>query len=79
MRQIDFVADTLPVVELTPTGCWITLGYAYGVTMSRYRRGRGFAWTGAWKTLVLTLPIQAIQVMRWQTDKIIAQRLEGTA
>ena len=75
MRQIDFLADMLPVVELTDTGVWVTLGQAHGVTMSRYRRGRGFAWTGSWKTLELTPPINAIHVVRWQTDKIIAQRL----
>lgn len=74
MHQIDFLAETLPVVELTATGEWVRLGEAHGVTMSRYRRGKGFAWTGAWKTLALAEPDEGITVLRWQTDKIIAQR-----
>lgn len=74
MRQIDFLADTLPVVELTATGVWVTLGEAHGVSMSRYRRGKGFCWTGAWKQLALAEPDEGITVLRWQTDKIIARR-----
>ena len=77
MLQVDFRAETLPVMELTETGLWIALGQAYGITMSRYRRGRGFGWTGRWKTLALVDPTQAITVLRWQTDKIIVQRRES--
>lgn len=74
MLQVDFRADTLPVVELSDTGLWVALGQAHGITMSRYRRGKGFRWTGAWKSLALDDPTQAITVLRWQTDKIIVQR-----
>ena len=75
MRQRDVCVDTLPVVELTDTGDWVTLGQAHGVTLSSYRRGRGVAWKGTWQTLTLFEPITAIHVLRWQTDKIIAQRI----
>lgn len=76
MHQIDFLADTLPVVELTPRGEWITVGHAHGVTMSRYRRGAGFAWKGRWKTVELFETTPPVKVVRWQTDRIIVQRVE---
>jgi hypothetical protein len=76
MKQVDFLAASLPVMELTPTGRWVYLGQARGVKLSRYRRGRGFGWTGTWRTLALEQPDQQVRVLRWQPDKVVVERVE---
>lgn len=79
MQQIDFIAATLPVVELTESGLLVPLGQATGVTMRRYRRGQGFAWTGHWKTLELDDPTLRVQVLRWTPERILVQQVAREA
>lgn len=75
MHAVDFVADTLPVVELTDTGCWVALGEVHDVALSRVRRGKGCMWIGAYKTLTLMDDTLHVRVLRWQPDKLIVERM----
>lgn len=65
----------LPVVELSPRGQWLRLGTAHDVTLRQQRYGRGFRWQGQCRAVELAEPGIPVEVLRWQTDRIIVQRI----
>jgi len=75
MAEDVFHIKCLPVMELTPCGTWLMLGFAHGVTLVKRGHGRGFRYMGQAQSMDLLEPMVALEVLRWQTDRIIVQRI----